>query len=461
MLLIIINNFANLNFEALSYELILWSGLGALGVGFGEEMITRGSMVVGLRSQFGERFSGLSHELHDIELKDWAYQVLGLPAPITKTGKSEIEKLLKGYRAIHNAVKDNRTFTTGRDLFGELSTTRAHFGESLTLMALWLHGNGPRSNDFDPMQSLRAFKGLLTDQYQVKLGYLLALLGVGSRQELMTPQWEGLRQVLDRLVIPHDEYHFHLEPLKTGLIDWLEIFVSDPNIKPSALLAVKEKWDNPTVPWKDIIDSLWPGRGMGFRTKQSSSLDALLRKVSEAVLCKSAASVANVVKSISLLYRLSPMEGRLLQFIADDPNGVMTRDRKERAKAALRWKGLSNKLHLDHFRGALRELLEFLERRGASPFRLAGIMFSLSKNQAAILKVMIDNRDSRFPKTRFATLANLKLAHLERVLKAPRFRDAFAWVWGRLCPGPCPEPEQLFAPIKYTRHVDSDPEMKP
>ena len=54
MLLIIINNFANLNVEALSIELILWSGLGALGVGFGEEMITRGSMVVGLRSQFSE-----------------------------------------------------------------------------------------------------------------------------------------------------------------------------------------------------------------------------------------------------------------------------------------------------------------------------------------------------------------------------------------------------------------------
>jgi uncharacterized protein len=36
-------------------ELVLWSVLGAIGVGFGEEMITRGSLVVGLRSKFDER----------------------------------------------------------------------------------------------------------------------------------------------------------------------------------------------------------------------------------------------------------------------------------------------------------------------------------------------------------------------------------------------------------------------
>jgi membrane protease YdiL (CAAX protease family) len=33
---------------------LLWLSLGAVGVGFGEEMITRGSLIVGLRSRFGE-----------------------------------------------------------------------------------------------------------------------------------------------------------------------------------------------------------------------------------------------------------------------------------------------------------------------------------------------------------------------------------------------------------------------
>lgn len=55
MFLIILNNFANLNTDRLTPELLLWSSLGALGVGFGEEMITRGSMIVGLRSRFSER----------------------------------------------------------------------------------------------------------------------------------------------------------------------------------------------------------------------------------------------------------------------------------------------------------------------------------------------------------------------------------------------------------------------
>jgi len=52
--LVILNNFLGLPSGRLSGELILWSALGALGVGFGEEMITRGSMLVGLRSRFGE-----------------------------------------------------------------------------------------------------------------------------------------------------------------------------------------------------------------------------------------------------------------------------------------------------------------------------------------------------------------------------------------------------------------------
>ena len=54
MLLIIINNFIRVNTGNLTVELVFWSFAGAVGVGFGEEMITRGSMVVGLRSRFGE-----------------------------------------------------------------------------------------------------------------------------------------------------------------------------------------------------------------------------------------------------------------------------------------------------------------------------------------------------------------------------------------------------------------------
>jgi membrane protease YdiL (CAAX protease family) len=51
---IIANNFMGLHAARLSSELLLWSTLGAVGVGFGEEMITRGSMIVGLRSRCSE-----------------------------------------------------------------------------------------------------------------------------------------------------------------------------------------------------------------------------------------------------------------------------------------------------------------------------------------------------------------------------------------------------------------------
>ena len=51
---IIVHNFIGLPFDRLSGELLLWSSLGAIGVGFGEEMITRGALIVGLRSRFGE-----------------------------------------------------------------------------------------------------------------------------------------------------------------------------------------------------------------------------------------------------------------------------------------------------------------------------------------------------------------------------------------------------------------------
>ena len=51
---IIVWNFLTLRTENLSSELLGWSLLGAVGVGFGEEMITRGSLVTGLRSRFSE-----------------------------------------------------------------------------------------------------------------------------------------------------------------------------------------------------------------------------------------------------------------------------------------------------------------------------------------------------------------------------------------------------------------------
>ncbi len=54
MAAIIAGNFAKLPFSSLPAELLLWSVLGAIGVGFGEEMITRGSLIVGLRTRYGE-----------------------------------------------------------------------------------------------------------------------------------------------------------------------------------------------------------------------------------------------------------------------------------------------------------------------------------------------------------------------------------------------------------------------
>jgi len=54
MSVIILNNFLGMPAGKLSIELLLWSSLGAVGVGLGEEMITRGSMIVGLRSRFSE-----------------------------------------------------------------------------------------------------------------------------------------------------------------------------------------------------------------------------------------------------------------------------------------------------------------------------------------------------------------------------------------------------------------------
>ncbi len=63
MLGIIVVNFVGAASGRPSAGLLLWSSLGAVGVGFGEEMITRGSLLVGLRSRFGERQAWLFSSL--------------------------------------------------------------------------------------------------------------------------------------------------------------------------------------------------------------------------------------------------------------------------------------------------------------------------------------------------------------------------------------------------------------
>ena len=54
ILALILHHFSGLAFDRLTPELLLWSVLGGVGVGFGEEMITRGSLLIGLRSRFPE-----------------------------------------------------------------------------------------------------------------------------------------------------------------------------------------------------------------------------------------------------------------------------------------------------------------------------------------------------------------------------------------------------------------------
>jgi len=51
---IIASNFLAAASKQPTFELLAWSMLGAVGVGFCEEMITRGSMIVGLRSRYSE-----------------------------------------------------------------------------------------------------------------------------------------------------------------------------------------------------------------------------------------------------------------------------------------------------------------------------------------------------------------------------------------------------------------------
>lgn len=55
IMLIILNTLMQINSNRLTPDLVLWASLGAIGVGFGEECITRGSLLVGLRSQYTER----------------------------------------------------------------------------------------------------------------------------------------------------------------------------------------------------------------------------------------------------------------------------------------------------------------------------------------------------------------------------------------------------------------------
>lgn len=54
MLGLALGSLATLRPEGASGALVLWSVLGGIGVGFGEEVITRGAMVVALRSRFSE-----------------------------------------------------------------------------------------------------------------------------------------------------------------------------------------------------------------------------------------------------------------------------------------------------------------------------------------------------------------------------------------------------------------------
>lgn len=54
MALIVLTNFSNTDTQNLTLGLIIWGLLGGIGVGFGEEVITRGSLLVGLRSKYSE-----------------------------------------------------------------------------------------------------------------------------------------------------------------------------------------------------------------------------------------------------------------------------------------------------------------------------------------------------------------------------------------------------------------------
>ena len=67
MLLLSLSSFAFLGDDNRTASLVVWCVLGAIGVGFGEEMITRGTLLVGLRSRFPEE-------------KVWLYSTLAFSA---------------------------------------------------------------------------------------------------------------------------------------------------------------------------------------------------------------------------------------------------------------------------------------------------------------------------------------------------------------------------------------------
>jgi membrane protease YdiL (CAAX protease family) len=53
--LVAISSLAMMNTDGATAELVMWSVLGGLGVGFGEEMITRGGLLVGFRTKYPEQ----------------------------------------------------------------------------------------------------------------------------------------------------------------------------------------------------------------------------------------------------------------------------------------------------------------------------------------------------------------------------------------------------------------------
>lgn len=67
MLIIILINFTNTNGANVTPGLLIWSILGGVGVGIGEEIITRGSLLIGLRAHFTEN-------------KAWLYSTLAFAA---------------------------------------------------------------------------------------------------------------------------------------------------------------------------------------------------------------------------------------------------------------------------------------------------------------------------------------------------------------------------------------------